>query len=175
VFSFRNIDDSDYNYLAASGFNKSGSDNLHVLLGGGDHRDINDFITNDSWNNITGKKWFKTDNGNDWDSNTLRIQGTNGYDAGLTFYRDGIDASQIIFDGYYFNFKTADNLGYKAIRAAGFIKNGFDDNYLLLAGGQAKAISDFALASQLGNYVPISGDLNVWGIKTFTGEYYNNG
>lgn len=43
-------------------------------------------VTESSWNNITGKKWFKTDGGNDWDNNTLRIQGINGHDAGLTFF-----------------------------------------------------------------------------------------
>jgi hypothetical protein len=92
-------------------------------------------LTESSWNNITGKKWFKTDGGNTWDNNTLRIQGINGHDAGLTFFRDGIDVGQLIFDGYFFHTKTADGVGYLPTKSSHFIKNGSDENHILLGDG----------------------------------------
>ncbi|MCE3075334.1 hypothetical protein [Chryseobacterium gwangjuense] len=103
--------------------------------------------------NIFGKKWFKTDGGNTWDNNTARIQGVNGYDAGLTFFRSGIDVGQIIFDGYRFNFTNDNNSGgFKQIKTEGYIKNGSDSNHLLTGDGGHKAISDFVLDADLNNY-----------------------
>lgn len=113
-------------------------------------------VTDSSWNNITGKKWFKTDGGNDWDNNTLRIQGINGHDAGLTFFRDGIDVGQLIFDGYSFSTKTANGVGYIPIKSSNFIKSDSDQNHVLLGDGNDKPISDFVLSSQLGNYVTVN-------------------
>ena len=92
-------------------------------------------VTESSWNNITGKKWFKTDGGNDWDNNTLRIQGINGHDAGLTFFRDGIDVGQLIYNGYSFSTQTANGVGYIPIKSSHFIKNGSDENHILLGDG----------------------------------------
>lgn len=114
-------------------------------------------VTDSSWNNITGKKWFKTDDGNDWDNNTLRIQGINGHDAGLTFFRDGIDVGQLIYNGYSFSTQTANGVGYIPIKSSHFIKNGSDENHVLLGDGNDKPISDFVLSSQLGNYIPYNG------------------
>ncbi|GEJ44113.1 pyocin knob domain-containing protein [Chryseobacterium sp. ON_d1] len=42
-FYFRNTDDSDFNYLLAKGYVKSGSDDSYILLGGGGHRSLSDF------------------------------------------------------------------------------------------------------------------------------------
>lgn len=134
-------------------------------------------VTESSWNNITGKKWFKTDGGNTWDNNTLRIQGINGHDAGLTFFRDGIDVGQLIFDGYFFHTKTADGVGYLPIKSSHFIKNGSDANYVLLGNGDHKSISDFALNSQLNNYVTLNTPQDILARKSFkggTGNEYSN-
>ncbi|SMO69792.1 hypothetical protein SAMN06265171_10510 [Chryseobacterium rhizoplanae] len=42
-FYFRNADDSDFNYLLAKGYVKSGSDDSYVLLGGGGHLPVSSF------------------------------------------------------------------------------------------------------------------------------------
>ncbi|PZU26380.1 MAG: hypothetical protein DI622_00910, partial [Chryseobacterium sp.] len=151
-FHFRNINNTGYDNIYANSFHKSGSDDSYVLTGGGGHKSISDFITETSWNNITGKKWFKTDGGNDWDNNTIRIQGINGHDAGLTFYRDGIDVGQIIYNGYSFQTQTSNGVGFIPIKSSHFIKNGSDANHVLLGDGDHKLLSDFATTTQLGNY-----------------------
>lgn len=93
-------------------------------------------LTDTSWNNIIGKKWFITDNGNNWDNNTLRIQGKNGYDAGVTFIRDGIDVAQLIFNGYYFSLVTSDsNTGFRQLKTAGVLKDGSSADYFLTGDG----------------------------------------
>ncbi|WP_139422965.1 hypothetical protein [Chryseobacterium mulctrae] len=143
-FHFMDMSGTNYHNITSLGFIKTGSSDSKVLLGGGGDKSISDFITVDSWNNITGKKWFKTDNGNDWDNNTLRIHGINGHDAGLSFYRDGVDIGQLIFDGYYFKTTDSTGTGYKGIKSSQFIKNGSDGNHVLLGDGNDKAISDFA-------------------------------
>lgn len=169
-FHFMNANANGYDKIYVNGVVKAGSNDDYVLLGGGSHKPVSDFITNDSTNNIIGAKWFKTDGGNNWYNNTARIHGINGYDAGLTFYRDGIDVGQIIFDGYYFNFTNSDNSGFKEIRSAGFIKNGSDTNHVLLGDGGHRAVSDFATSAQLGNYLPLSG-----GTLTGGGRIRDNG
>lgn len=170
VFSLLKDDTGTGAYLGAEGYYKTGSNNDYVLTGGGSHKPISDFITETSWNNITGKKWFKTDGGNNWDNNTARIHGINGYDAGLTFYRDGIDVGQIIFDGYNFKTTNSNNDGYKPIISSHFIKNGSDANHVLLGDGEHKPLSDFATSAQLGNYLPLSG-----GTLTGGGRIRDNG
>ena len=57
------------------------------------------------------------------------------------------------------------NASTKMITANGFIKAGSSDNYVLLGGGNHKALSDFAMAS---NYVKKTGD-------TMTGPLQLNG
>ncbi|WP_210148612.1 pyocin knob domain-containing protein [Chryseobacterium scophthalmum] len=166
-FYFTDINGNSLENVSARGFYKSGSDNNYLLLGGGSHRTMDDFITVDSWNNITGKKWFKTDNGNDWDNNTARIQGINGHDAGLTFFRDGIDVGQLIYNGYSFSTQTANGVGYIPIKSSHFIKNGSDENHVLLGDGNDKPISDFALSNQLGNYVTITTPQEIEARKIF--------
>jgi hypothetical protein len=42
------------------------------------------------------------------------------------------------------------------VKANGYIKNNSSDSYVLLGGGGHKAISDFALASSLNNYVTLT-------------------
>lgn len=49
------------------------------------------------------------------------------------------------------------NSGAATLTGSGFIKNGSSNNYILLGGGGHKLISDFASASSLGNYLPLTG------------------
>ncbi|WEK69011.1 MAG: hypothetical protein P0Y62_14295 [Candidatus Chryseobacterium colombiense] len=156
-FSFRNISDSDYIYLTAKGFNKDGSSDSYVLTGGGGHKLISDFVDKTTGQDITGFKNFITSGGNNYGNNTLRIVSIDGSNPAVTFNKSGVVAGQLKFkeDGYHF---LDPNSGYRQIKAAAFIKDGYDDNWILLGGGGSKLISDFALSSQLGNYVNKSGD-----------------
>jgi len=45
------------------------------------------------------------------------------------------------------------NASSKMITANGFIKNGFDDTSVLLAGGGAKALTDFAMSGHTHSYL----------------------
>lgn len=47
-FHFRNTDDSDFNFLLARGYVKSGSDDNYLLLGGGGHKAISEFASSSS-------------------------------------------------------------------------------------------------------------------------------
>ena len=50
----------------------------------------------------------------------------------------------------------------------GFKKNGSSDSYVLLGGGGHKAVSDFATASSLNNYVTTNTAQTISGVKTFS-------
>lgn len=56
------------------------------------------------------------------------------------------------------------------VKANGYIKNNSSDSYVLLGGGGHKAISDFALASSLNNYVTLTSAQTISGVKTFSSQ-----
>ena len=58
--------------------------------------------------------------------------------------------------------------GMASVTASGFVKNGSSDSYVLLGGGGHKAISDFATASSLNNYVTLTTPQTISGVKTFS-------
>lgn len=68
-------------------------------------------------------------------------------------------------NGYHFG---NGNKGYTSIVASGFIKNGSSSSYVLLGDGGHKAISDFATASSLNNYVTLTTSQTISGVKTFS-------
>lgn len=71
-------------------------------------------------------------------------------------------------------YKSWDHLYYNPsthkLTSGGFIKAGSSNSYLLLGGGGHKAISDFALASSLNNYVTLTSAQTISGIKTFSSQ-----
>ncbi|WP_295211593.1 pyocin knob domain-containing protein [uncultured Chryseobacterium sp.] len=74
-FYFKNGDDNAFYNVKAGGFEKSNSDNNHVLLGGGGHKDVSDFassadltnlVTKNTEQTITADKVFKKITTTDW-------------------------------------------------------------------------------------------------------------
>ena len=58
----------------------------------------------------------------------------------ISFYSGGMDTGVIDFDGYY-NFKNSG--GYTNLKASGFIKDGYNNGFILLAGGGHVPITEF--------------------------------
>ncbi|WP_294320948.1 pyocin knob domain-containing protein [uncultured Chryseobacterium sp.] len=74
-FYFKNGDNNAFYNVKAGGFEKSNSDNNHVLLGGGGHKDVSDFassadltnlVTKNTEQTITADKVFKKITTTDW-------------------------------------------------------------------------------------------------------------
>jgi len=111
----------------------------------------NNGITTNTVQHITNRKFFDT-YGISWGDNSLIVYAVSPVNPAMTFYKEGISIGQLGFDGGGFHFVRNDWSGYFPIKSDGFIKNGLDDNSLLLAGGGHKPLSNFALSSQLGDY-----------------------
>ncbi|GEN75321.1 pyocin knob domain-containing protein [Chryseobacterium hagamense] len=150
-FYFRNINNTSFEPVYSNAFCKENSDDSYVLLGGGGHKSLSDFLTTDTVQHITNRKFFDT-YGSSWGDNSLIVYAINPVNPAMTFYKEGISIGQLGFDGGGFHFVGTDWNGYFPIKTNGFIKNGLDDNSILLAGGGHKPLSDFALSSQLGDY-----------------------
>jgi hypothetical protein len=112
---------------------------------------VNNGVTINTVQHITNRKFFDT-YGSNWGDNSLIVYAVNPVNPAMTFYKEGISIGQLGFDGGGFHFVGTDWNGYFPIKTNGFIKNGLDDNSLLLAGGGHKPLSDFALSSHLGDY-----------------------
>lgn len=78
-----------------------------------------------------------------------------------------------------FNFQQSPNSGSSwttlaqiydngTIHSNGYVKSGSSNSYVLLGGGGHKAVSDFATSSSLGNYVTLTTNQTISGIKTFS-------
>lgn len=128
----------------------------------------NNYVDKTSSQDITGIKAFYTYLGGDVGNNRLWIRSSDGSNPAISFIKDGVDNSQLAFDGFGLHFKNTNSTGYFPIKANGFIKNGYDDDFVLLAGGSAKSISDFAAVSQLGNYVTINTPQTIIADKSFS-------
>ena len=59
------------------------------------------------------------------------------------------------------------HVNYSICSNTGFVKSDSSNNYVLLGGGGHKAISDFATASSLNNYVTLATTQTITGAKTF--------
>jgi len=167
-FYFVNSPNTSTIPINALEFRKSGSDNNYILLGGGSHIPVSEFVTRTTNQLITARKVYVTGGGNYAPSNnTLQIYADDGSLPSMTYSKGGSHVGQTMFDSDGFHFKNGDNNAYYDIKAKGFEKSGSSNDYLLTGGGGHKAISDF---------VPYSGayqnvDLGNYTIKanTFTG------
>ncbi|MCX8533057.1 hypothetical protein [Chryseobacterium luquanense] len=112
-------------------------------------------VTTNTEQNISGRKSFITSGGNDSINNSLWIMSNDGSYPAMTFYRPGIDLGQIKYVNSYegFYFVNSPNSGTIPVTAQKFIKEGSDNNKVLLGGGNDKLLSDFALSSQVGGYL----------------------
>lgn len=155
-FSFRNTDDSDYNYLLAKGYIKSGSNDSYILLGGGDHRQVSDFVdTSTVGQSINARKVFGVSSviDNSYGGAGLEIDG-NGSNLFPTigFHQPGHYALTMSVRGNGFNFMDYSGTLLTDVNAAKFIKGGSDDTRVLLGGGGDKLITDFVLDTDLYSY-----------------------
>lgn len=121
---------------------------------------LNNYVTKDTGQNITGQKQFITNGGSEiWNNNGLILLGLGDKMASMTFYSSGFDIGQLMFNGN-FNFLNQDATGFKNVVALGYNKAGSSDSYILTGGGGQKAVSDFALTTDLNNYWQRFNDAN---------------
>lgn len=93
---------------------------------------------------ISGRKWFYTSGGSNWDNSTLGIMSQDGSNPTLAFYKGGTNIAGLNYDGGTFHFNNNGNVtDYSMIRAAGIYKNGSDNDHVLLGGGNHKPLSEF--------------------------------
>jgi hypothetical protein len=97
---------------------------------------------------VTGLKSFITSGGNYAPfNNSLQIYSDDGSNPSMTYSKGGAYVGQTMFDEAGFHFKNGDNNAYYNVRAKGFIKDGYNNDFILLAGGGQIPSSEFVLAS----------------------------
>lgn len=117
---------------------------------------------------ITGIKSFVTSGGNYAPfNNTLQIYADDGSLPSMTYSKGGSHVGQIMFNSDGFYFKNGDNNAFYNVKAGGFEKSNSDNNHVLLGGGGHKAVSDFALSSDLSNVVTTNTAQTVIADKVF--------
>lgn len=143
---------SDHIPFTAKAFKKSNSDDSYLLLGGGGHKSLSEFMTMNTSQDVTGTKSYVNSSGNSslYD-NKLHVKGTNGSKAGISFWSD--DVGQLTYFNTGFHFKNQFDTAYQFAKASAFIKNGSDNSYVLLGGGGHKPVSEFVAPYQLDAYV----------------------
>ena len=133
---------SDHIPFTAKAFKKSNSDDSYLLLGGGGHKSLSEFMTTNTSQDVTGTKSYVNSSGNSslYD-NKLHVKGTNGSKAGISFWSD--DVGQLTYFNTGFHFKNQFDTAYQFAKASAFIKDGSDNSYVLLGGGGHKPVSEF--------------------------------
>lgn len=128
-------------YNTSKGYRVLGGTAVHFLKADGS-LDGTEYIDKTSFQDIAGTKSFYTSGGNNYDNNSLHIASSDGSDPAITFNKIGTIAGQIKMNvaGYHF---LNPGLGYYPVNAAGYIKSGSDDSYVLLGGGGHMPVSSF--------------------------------
>ncbi|MNU13741.1 hypothetical protein D3C71_17860 [compost metagenome] len=122
---------------------------------------LSDYVTINTPQEIETRKVFRPGIGNRYDEATLELRGSNASSVypTISFHQPGLYAGTISLRNLdQFSFRNTDDSDFNYLLAKGYIISGLNDNYLLLAGGGYKAISDFATTADLSNYVNRSGD-----------------
>ncbi|WP_294265146.1 pyocin knob domain-containing protein [uncultured Chryseobacterium sp.] len=151
-FYFKNGDNNSFYNVKSKGFIKNGSDDNYLLTGGGGHKPILDFIDKTTPQGISGVKVFSTFTGGDVGNNALWVLSSDGSNPAISFIKSNVNNGQIGYNGSNFTFLNTNSTGYVPIVANSFIKEGSDNNYILLGGGGHKPISEFVTPYQLDNY-----------------------
>lgn len=155
---------------------ETGNSNLvhyRAGYGSGDIWDAHnlDPVTRNTAQQITGKKEFDGATDNSYTGAGIMITGNGNTDTvypTLAFHQPSLYAGTLQYRGpaYGFYFMNITGDSYEKVKANGFVKNGSDDNWLLLGGGGHKLISDFATSANLNNYIPTSQKAQPNGVAT---------
>ncbi len=119
-----------------------------------------DFVTLHTDQTIIAKKTFAGGDGNGYLGAPLMINGNGNANTvypTLSFHQPGLYAATVSYRGNGFYFMDINGTSFDYIRAAGYIKDGSDNNYVLLGGGGHKAVSDFMTSANLNDYLPNAG------------------
>lgn len=113
--------------------------------------DLNVLTTNTN-QLVTGQKYFVTTGGNHAPTNNaLQIYADDGSLPSMTYSKGGSYVGQVMFDEGGFHFKNGDNNNYYGITAGGFKKDGYNNNFALLAGGGQLALSELSKTNHTHN------------------------
>lgn len=122
--------------------------------------DTTQFVTTNTQQSISANKRFLTQGGNGYLNNSLSVYSNDGSYPAMTFERSGDTPAQMLFQNDTFYFLNGANSDRFKIESSGFIKAGYNNEFILLAGGDAKLISDF-VASKI-----INGSYNANNLST---------
>ena len=139
-------------FMTSAGFKKSGSDESHVLTGGGGHKLISDFVDRTTDQNISGiKNFFTTKVDGNYATRAIILRETNmGRDANksnlyapsIGFHWSNVNQSIISIhtDGdFHFTYTTTEG-GYRSIYCNGIKKANSDSSHALTGDGGHLAI-----------------------------------
>lgn len=176
--------------ITGSGFIKSSSSDLYVLLGGGGHKALSTITSeydgryvNVTGDTMTGSLTIATDSVIQWSRNTdyAKIHFKNTGDGDADSYM-GFETGDNGNEYFKFSGKAGATLTQwmsiksSGVTAKGFIKEGSSNNYVLLGDGGHKLVSDFMLKTDelTNNLTTISKALNVTEAWMDTGISSNN-
>ncbi|MGE6397156.1 hypothetical protein [Chryseobacterium scophthalmum] len=145
-------------YSTSKGYRVLGGTAAHFLKADGS-LDNTSYLTTDTIQNVTAVKSFITSGGSGWTNHALRITSNDGSNPGLTFYKTGVDAGVVNYDGLNdFRFRNSNDTASKFIFAQGYKKDGSDDNSFLTAGGGSVLRSTYPTITQAdAKFVPYAG------------------
>lgn len=131
---------------------------------------LSDYVTINTPQEIEARKIFRPGIGNRYDEASLELRGSNANSVypTISFHQPGLYAGTISLRNLdQFSFRNTDDSDFNYLLAKGYIISGLNDNYLLLAGGGYKAISDFATTADLSNVVTINTPQTIIANKNF--------
>ena len=111
--------------------------------------DSKEYIDKYSEQNIEGDKWFRSAGGNQYLNHRLRIISEDGSNPGLVFYKSGVNVGTIQYNGVNYLFTNSDTNAFSNLVSAGYIKEGSNNNFLLLGGGGHVPITEFVTNTDL--------------------------
>lgn len=103
---------------------------------------------------------------NGWYKSFIGYERTGAYDIGNIVFAFNLatDTSDATYDDIKYTFNKN---GYLSV-SGGFIKNNSSNNYVLLGGGDHKALSDFSISNHThSQYVDLTSAQTITGVKTF--------
>lgn len=151
-FSILNLDTANPDYKMQLGFDGDTNEMFSRIKSNGNWNNWSKYVTLSQLENVVttntdqgiyGYKEFYTSGGaNSYSSTRLKVSGFTGNNAIIGFNSFGAGVGTMQFNGDQFFF-TKDDIGsYAGIKSGGFVKNGSDDNYVLLGGGHHKLLSE---------------------------------